>query len=82
MNALEKYELEELEASEVLKDESHGWKIDSLESADWAFRKIAALKKRIRKSISLPIKNVNVLLNGKQRKRKVTKIALIFLNIN
>lgn len=45
LNALEKYELEELEASEVLKDESHGWKIDSLESADWAFRKIAALKK-------------------------------------
>ena len=45
LNALEKYELEELEASEILKDEPQGWKIDSLESADWAFRKIAALKK-------------------------------------
>ena len=32
LNALEKYELEEIEASEVLKDESHGRKIDSLES--------------------------------------------------
>lgn len=44
MNALEKYEIEELEQSNIL-DENQTWKIDSLESADWAFRKISALKK-------------------------------------
>lgn len=42
MNVLEKYEIEELDSSGVLEQEK--WAIDSLESADWAFRKIAALK--------------------------------------
>lgn len=45
MNALEKYEIEDLEQSAVLEEENQTWKIDSLESADWAFRKISALKK-------------------------------------
>lgn len=44
MNPLEKYELEDLEESQVLENENEGWKIDSLDSADWAFRKIATLK--------------------------------------
>lgn len=45
MNALERYEIEELENSGVLTEEKQTWSIDSLESADWAFRKISALKK-------------------------------------
>lgn len=44
MNALEKYEMEDLQDSQVLEDKNEGWKIDSLESADWALRKITALK--------------------------------------
>lgn len=45
MNALEKFELDELDESSIIKDDDQGWKIDCLESADWAFRKIGALKK-------------------------------------
>lgn len=44
MNPLEKYELEDLEESQVLEEENQGWKIDSLDSADWALRKITAMK--------------------------------------
>lgn len=43
MNALEKYEIEDLKESKVL-EENQTWKIDSLEGADWAFRKISTLK--------------------------------------
>ncbi|WP_427814419.1 host-nuclease inhibitor Gam family protein [Enterococcus sp. 22-H-5-01] len=45
MNALERYELEDLEKSNVRTEETQSWQVDSIESADWAFRKILALKK-------------------------------------
>ncbi|MFU0785777.1 MAG: Bacteriophage Mu Gam like protein [Enterococcus gilvus] len=39
MNALEKYEIEELEQTSV-----EGWTIDDIGGADWALRKISALQ--------------------------------------
>ncbi|OOG28535.1 hypothetical protein BZK37_01670 [Enterococcus casseliflavus] len=45
MNALDTYELRELEST-TFSEETSPWTIDSLESADWALRKIAVLKKK------------------------------------
>lgn len=45
LNALDTYELRELEST-TFSEESSPWTIDSLESADWALRKIAVLKKK------------------------------------
>lgn len=45
LNALDTYELRELE-SPTFSEEASPWTIDSLESADWALRKIAVLKKK------------------------------------
>lgn len=42
MNPLQKYELEELEENEA--EEKQTWEISDLGSADWALRKISALK--------------------------------------
>lgn len=44
MNALEKYELEELAENEIKEKEA--WRISDLSGADWALRKISALKKK------------------------------------
>lgn len=51
MNALNKYEIEELEKS--TDEEKQGWVIDSLESVNWAFRKINALNKQIEENEQL-----------------------------
>lgn len=45
LNALDTYELRELEST-TFSEETSPWTIDSLESADWALRKIAVLKKK------------------------------------
>ncbi|MGM0228668.1 hypothetical protein IGJ28_000729 [Enterococcus sp. AZ091] len=45
LNALDTYELRELEST-TFSEEASPWTIDSLESADWALRKIAVLKKK------------------------------------
>lgn len=45
MNALDAYELNELESTTVFEEASQ-WTIDSLDIADWALRKIAVLKKK------------------------------------
>ena len=45
MNALDSYELKELDEAPIFEEASQ-WTVDSLESADWALRKIAVLKKK------------------------------------
>lgn len=51
MNALNKYEIEEVVNSS--EEEKQSWSVDSLESANWAFRKISALNSQIEENKQL-----------------------------
>ncbi|MFW7420539.1 host-nuclease inhibitor Gam family protein [Vagococcus fluvialis] len=51
MNALNRYEIEELTNSS--EEEKQGWAINDLESVNWALRKIAALNNQIEENEQL-----------------------------
>lgn len=76
MNALNRYEIEELTNSS--EEEKQGWAINNLESVNWALRKIAALNKQINENEQLAKEEKYRIEQWEQRENSSHKQSIEF----
>jgi len=69
MNALEKFELDEMEQIKEELEQSR-FKVDSLEAANWCFRKLAVLEKQQSEIDALAQKEIERIQNWQQSEKK------------
>lgn len=76
MDALNRFEIDEVESSD--EEEKQGWSVDSLESVNWALRKIAALNKQINENEQLAKEEKNRIEQWEKRENTSHKQSIEF----
>ena len=76
LNALLKNEIDEM--NEIMEEEVTGFKVDNIESANWCFRKIRALKEKIAETNELAEREIERINNWRRKENENAENSIAY----